>query len=193
MAVATLERCRDELRELAVGSFRVFSADETAQISIRLIEEARRGDQFRATSYVDSLSFWNRPGGQRYLKANIEAVQRDVEITRVFIGTREEISALAGQIRQQTEGGIHTLVAYVDEIDPQLQRDLLIRNNDFLMITEPTREGRAREERITWNEAEVARALRIYNILVANSRYPAIALQASGTEDNLSHQGIENG
>lgn len=57
--------------------------DEVFNLYSGLITDLRRGDEYCATTYVDD-TFWEEPGGIKFLNRNEKALRRGAIITRVF-------------------------------------------------------------------------------------------------------------
>jgi len=92
-----------------------------------LIKTAKGGDEVVTTSFVQTHAFWDSPWVAEYVKENEAAVQRGVNVTRIFIFFNDE--ALQDSIKQmnyQVGKGITVKTVLTTELEPDLSRDLFL-------------------------------------------------------------------
>jgi hypothetical protein len=161
-----LSECRDGLHNLVEG---YMVLRPLSQFSFGLKGLAEVADSVKATSYVDAEWFWNSVAGDKYFQANVELVNRGVQITRVFIGSRATVPRFKSVIQRHRRAGMRVLVALADEIPLELCEDYLIADDRVVAQLELTREGFARAERISIDEQEVRRSITNFGRLVSGA------------------------
>lgn len=108
----TLEKCRVRLTELENGRFHYPYSDN--ELNLALCESLQR--EFLAISVPTiDLTWWLEPEGQRYWRAQREALSRGATIRRVFVhsGWSEELETLA---RGQQQAGVQVRRIHQDRL-----------------------------------------------------------------------------
>jgi hypothetical protein len=145
------------------------------------IERSLPGSRIWAVSMMLDSEWDDSPAERRFLKANIEAAERGVEVDRVFVVPQEIIGpallANPGINAHLKRGGKDLkgslvvrdwLVAH----DSALLRDLgdgLIAFDKRVALIDFAKEGEIRG-RLTMNEAEITRLMRLFQNLKVHSR-----------------------
>ena len=115
-----LDKHISDLHNLAEGKITV--APRTRYFSGReLVELAEAGEKVRAVS-VANPNYWNSTRGQGFLKENIHAVERGVEVIRIWCFNRETLEEHQDIFLEQKKAGIETLIV---EVTPDLPMELL--------------------------------------------------------------------
>ena len=117
-----------------------------------------------ATSFVKVADFWFRGVATEYLNENFKAVQRGVNIIRVFIveDAADVTQQVIDLIRAQAQGGIDVKIAFTQHLTPDLLHDMGIFDGkyaEYLDLIPGSKEMRG--ARFYRNEAEVRRAIAI--------------------------------
>lgn len=128
----SVNRFSQSIRAAAEGRFLVSSEDLPAVV-VDLIRQARR--EIIATSYVNSLEFWETPWGKIYAAENYSAVQRGVRVRRVFIvKDQDELKRLQPLINDQLNHGIDVFVAKRDNLSVKFSEDAIKIDNRLVGI-----------------------------------------------------------
>lgn len=145
MAINCIDECRNNLENLAQGSF-TGGVSEIFDHGILRIKNINNSIQ--ATHVVPTLSclhiFNTQPSVINYYNANIEAIKRGVKIERIFIIDEEvffdsdknivDIEALK-IIKKQIDDGIDVTIALKKDIpESDLMEDFIIFDNSIVQI-----------------------------------------------------------
>jgi hypothetical protein len=168
-AKTKFENLKEELHKMTLGAYTIDSPQQTAKKIVESLENAGKGDIIRAISYINTITFWRSEGGKKIQEICIEAVKRGAKITRIFIGSKNEIKELEPILKQQKVGGIEILVADEECLDSNWKKDYLIVNEEILMITEDNYRENFTSEVVNWNKSEIKNALEVFEILKTNS------------------------
>ncbi len=136
----SLTNCRDSLKNLADGTF-LIDEERRMRILIELLENAKPNEQVFATSYVNLSDWWKKELGRKYLQANYAAVERQVQIERVFIIRDEEKDDVYKFIDEQRKNGIKIRVVKECTIKPHLKENFFLLQNSILSYSEYSRDG----------------------------------------------------
>jgi hypothetical protein len=161
-----LSECQDDLHNLVEGYMLL---PPLSQFSFGLKGLVELQQTVRATSYVDAEGFWNSVEGDRYFQANVNLVNRGVQITRVFIGDRITLTRFKSIILRHRRAGMRILVALAEEMPRELCEDYLIGDDSVLVQLLLTREGIARAEKISIDPQEIRRAINNFERLVGGA------------------------
>ena len=106
VAQKELEGARDKLEGLRHGQFRADAADPTI-----LFEETDRAQERMRATFLQryDLHWWSEPVGRQYWSANVRALERGVEISRVFIYD-EWSPELEKIVQEQSAAGVEVMV-----------------------------------------------------------------------------------
>lgn len=109
---AAFEECLGTLADLERGHFRAPYGDNGLFLS--LIENTQESMCVTSVPTVD-LTWWLEPVGRQYWQAQVDALQRGVEIRRVFIyhDWSDELDVLA---REQVKAGVHVRRVHADRL-----------------------------------------------------------------------------
>lgn len=105
-------------RELHDGHFTTQLLNITAKELLRGIENTKQGDHILAVDYGMD---WEGLDFSPYLKANLEAAGRGVQITRVFIVSGKPKRGLCHVMKRMHEAGIKVKVAAREQLNGQRQ------------------------------------------------------------------------
>lgn len=186
------------------GSMKV-SPEETREKGIAVLKSLRKGGF--ATLLVPVQTYWAT--GTDYLKAAREAARDGKEITRVFV-LFEEVSIENPSLREcislDSQAGIATFVCFAKKVvDKEAIRDFGIWDDEVLClvdVTSTSSETQVTGAQFTVNSAEIGRALRWKENILAGSekaemvlrKYSAIQQiqQPVVSTANLMHKLAEN-
>lgn len=130
MAVSLVRKafddCLAQLRDLQRGRYFTVDDDNSPNSPVRALTE-RLQSRLLATSAGEDITWWLRPSSNQsvYWPLNEQALQRGVEIKRIFIYREwsDELEALA---RRQTENGVKVLRVVQDLLPSPLRINLTI-------------------------------------------------------------------
>lgn len=85
-----------------------------------------------ATTYIKVDVWWGRSNVQEYYLANVAAVSRGVNVTRIFMfGDEPEAQNGLDILNQQAHAGINVRVIYLQDVPPEDQVDFAIFDNEL--------------------------------------------------------------
>jgi hypothetical protein len=135
LARQIFEDCQDRLEFLARGRYRTADPDESPKSPMRTLTEHLR-THLRATSAGEDLLWWQDALATRaYWQLNLEALQRGVSITRIFIyrAWSDDLDHLA---RAHHEAGVHVMRVQEDRLPRTSRLNLLIWDETCAMEPE---------------------------------------------------------
>lgn len=132
--------------------------------AVRQVEKSLKGVASAEVSY------WRSTHAKKYLQVQAEAVQRGVEITRVFIQPASVIPGMIDILKTQRQLGVEVYVAIAETTPRDLNEDYLIMDNRVFTRLELTGDGYAREERISIDAVEVERMVKKFDMLLRHAR-----------------------
>ncbi|MBM0234438.1 hypothetical protein JNW91_22925 [Micromonospora sp. STR1_7] len=109
------------------------------------------------------LSWWRSEIGRRYWEANRAALDRGVQITRVFVYVTltDELSAL---VRQQREAGARVGLLPFGVVSPQLHVNLTVWDGSSCWEARMTAHGEIGENQFSVNRRDVDRLTRVFDL-----------------------------
>lgn len=159
---------RDQLVQIAAGEIDVGEPDSRF-LSV-VVEEAH--ESVKAVSLV-SVDFYGSAPGRKYLEENYNAVQRGVDLTRIFI-CDEMDSKTEDLMSEMKDNGINILIAYADDIAEELRTAFVISDERLVWTTEFTRDMLFREHHVSAKLEDVMRAADKFDKLLWHAeRYTA--------------------
>lgn len=171
-----LAACSDDLTRLRDGIMEV-PQEEIHNVLASRVREAKQ--YVFATSIVKMDDVWSGGSGKEYLHENLEAVQRGIRMTRVFIvedaeGLPPEAHAV---MTAQSDGGIEVKIATMGRLGRDLIRDMILVDDryagyaDFIPGSITGMQGL----RLHRTDAEIQRAKTIRDRILRESDNYAIA------------------
>ncbi len=157
-----LLECREVVHSLAEGRM-IIPSESKFSYGRRGIESARTSIRAVACAKPD---WWKTNIGQAYFQANVNAVERGVRITRIWIYDEATLIDLQNVIMQQHNAGIETHVILPDQLPRDLLEDYMIVDEQILIKLELLSNSYAKSEVISTNEIEVDRARSNYSLLL---------------------------
>jgi len=103
-----------------------------------------------------------RPGGDEYQRLNLEAVDRGVEVERIFIYT-EWTGEIDERIRKQAVAGVHTLRVHEAALRSELRSDMAIWDESYGSELSFNASGEIVDSYVTFSPQDVGRLLERYN------------------------------
>ncbi|MET7962837.1 hypothetical protein [Micromonospora zamorensis] len=109
------------------------------------------------------LSWWRSEIGRRYWDTNVEALQRGVQITRVFVYARlsDELSAL---VEKQRAAGARVGLLPYGVVSPQLHVNLALWDGSSCWEAHMTAHGEIGENQFSVNRTDVNRLTRVFDL-----------------------------
>ncbi|MDG4811261.1 hypothetical protein O7634_31290 [Micromonospora sp. WMMD1120] len=109
------------------------------------------------------LSWWRGEIGRRYWEANLEALRRGVQITRIFVYVTltDELSAL---VEQQRAAGVRVGLLPLGVVSPELHVNLTLWDGSSCWEARMTAHGEIAENQFSVNSADVARLTRVFDL-----------------------------
>jgi hypothetical protein len=164
----TVVQCRNVLHSLGEG---YMMADPRSALNFGMEVSQRAEKAMKATDLGrTAFAWWRGTGGQAFVQANGEAVQRKVRVTRVFI---QPIGALRGGIdvlEKQASLGIEVYVAQPEELSRELCEDYMIVDDQVVSRTTFSDSGEPHEERISTDQVEVQRMAKNFDLLLRQAK-----------------------
>jgi hypothetical protein len=112
----------------------------------------------KATVVVHALGWWNSPTGKIIWKKNIEALTRDVKITRIFIYDKLS-SELYSLMEEMFTHNVTVLLVKMDQVPRELVCDFIVADNNLVWTTQVTPDLRLGEHHISIRPQDVNKAL----------------------------------
>lgn len=164
------ERLSNELGELRRG--RIIQARHDHDYLIAATEACRERIE-AVTNIVDEPTWWHSPIGQRYWQANVDALARGVNITRVFVC--ERLSAdLVALAEMQRRSGVNVTVVDQRDVNPALHLNIVVWDRRRAWEGRMNARGDIVANVFVVNKVEVDRIHGIYRICAAANRIPGI-------------------
>jgi hypothetical protein len=151
-----LQNVRDQLVEMALGDM-IVEASDFRVLSI-LVDGAK--ETLKATSMV-SQGFWKSQVGQNYWNKNLEAIERDVKISRVFIYDEVD-EELETALKQMHDAGVDVYLANKADLPIELRLDFVISDETLVVTVNLLDEGQPLEHHISSKPESVLRSLSNY-------------------------------
>ncbi|MGC4795495.1 hypothetical protein ACLQ3H_15380 [Micromonospora saelicesensis] len=109
------------------------------------------------------LSWWRSEIGRRYWEANVEALQRGVQITRVFVYATltDDLSAL---VEKQRAAGARVGLLPLGVVSPHLHVNLTLWDGSSCWEAHMTAHGEIGENQFSVNRTDVARLTRVFDL-----------------------------
>ncbi|GAB4104350.1 hypothetical protein AB0C50_24180 [Micromonospora taraxaci] len=116
------------------------------------------------------LSWWRSEIGRRYWEANVEALQRGVQVTRVFVyaNLTEELSAL---VEKQRAAGARVGLLPLGVVSPQLHVNLTLWDLSSCWEARMTAHGEIGENQFSVNRTDVARLTRVFDLCASAATF----------------------
>ncbi|MEW5871781.1 MAG: hypothetical protein AB1894_21110 [Chloroflexota bacterium] len=151
-----MQSIHDQLRQISSGEMTVVASD--FRVLSVLLENAKT--TLRATSMV-SKDFWVSPAGQNYWQKNIEALERGVAITRVFIYDKAEISIPEFKefMEQMHQKGVRVFIANREDVPPDLCRDFVVADENLVVSATLVGDDQPGEHHISSKPEDILKAL----------------------------------
>ncbi|MEX0813576.1 MAG: hypothetical protein WD048_15265 [Chitinophagales bacterium] len=133
-------RYQDNMQTLSSGAI-TYNTDNLTELGemyndvIEIFQVASPNSKIRATSYVNVEQWWTNEFGEDYKKANNEAIERGVELTRIWIfKTDDDFKNSKPEMTYQKETlGVNTYFVYerdIQDLNESKIDVLLVDNND---------------------------------------------------------------
>lgn len=103
-----------------------------------------------------------RPGGDEYHRLNMEAVDRGVEVERIFIYA-EWTNQLEERAQKQAAAGVHTLRVHETDLRSELRSDMAIWDESYGSELSFNASGEIVDSYVTFSRQDVTRLLEKYN------------------------------
>ena len=153
----TILDCKDVLGALERG-YTMVEAGGKYSYGRRGVRRAQT--QVKAVAYED-IGSWRTVHLQDVLKVNAEAIQRGVQIQRLFILNNEGLSEAEDVLKAHKDSGVEVFTVSPDDLPAtQLLESYQIVDDEILVIFYYTRDGKSfREEKVSIEPVEVDRAV----------------------------------
>jgi transcriptional regulator with XRE-family HTH domain len=129
-----LQRFATEFRLIAGGTIRCGPDDEPRLTALAMTFCKAH---LRAVSYQDE-NWWPSDKGDRYLDTHEDLLQKDVELTRIFLIDTSGIDPLVPTLERHVALGINTFVIDKQLVDEEQWRDVVIYDRDILRVADAT-------------------------------------------------------
>jgi hypothetical protein len=148
-ASAAVDECRDKLKMLRDGMIRLSSMDAIMHEVTRLMNKMEKGATVLAIHLSDQGTDWVKiwkddPRFHNFLKDHEAAIQRGVDISRIFILSKkakgDQETALI--LKEHEDIGVSVHIVWAETIDDELKEDLLIFDDRALVKAEGMTGGR---------------------------------------------------
>lgn len=159
---SSLIDCRDTVHDLSEGDL---ATDILSEFSFGISGIKSTQVSIKAVQYANP-SYWRTRFGEKYRQLNEEAVKRGVEVTRIWLQNRNTLIEIRDLITAQETIGIKTFVAEADDVPRELLNDFLVMDSRMLVSLEMTREGHAKQERISIDPIDIHRAENNFDLLL---------------------------
>lgn len=146
IADTVIDECQSKLGDIASGSVLV-TTKTIQEYAILGIKQAHR--EIKAV-HIGSMDFWSSSFGNKVFDLNRAAVERGVQITRVFALTNEEARNSIEVLEAQEQAGIQVLVVSPDHVNHEFTLF-----DDRVLVVFPSDEGNYRRERIVLDPVQV--------------------------------------
>ncbi|MEU4554460.1 hypothetical protein [Micromonospora violae] len=116
------------------------------------------------------LSWWRSEIGRRYWEANLEALRRGVQITRVFVYATlsDELSAL---VQRQRAAGARVGLLPLGVVSPHLHVNLTLWDGSSCWEAHMTAHGEIGENQFSVNRADVDRLTRVFDLCASAATF----------------------
>jgi hypothetical protein len=116
------------------------------------------------------LSWWRSEIGRRYWEANVEALQRGVQITRVFVYATlsDELSAL---VEKQRAAGARVGLLPLGVVSPHLHVNLTLWDGSSCWEARMTAHGEIAENTFSVNRGDIDRLTRVFDLCVSAATF----------------------
>jgi hypothetical protein len=111
------------------------------------------------TVALGAMEYWRSSTGRKYLKVNDDAIQRGVDITRIFIQWSNHLEQYKDVLVEMSQMGVKLYTISPDDVPVELKRDMNILDEKILVHLELTNDGSVREDIITIDPVKVKRAM----------------------------------
>lgn len=171
IAVAELDKSRSVLGGLRFGQYSTPITD--------MLIHFERFDAAENTIYLTNidhthLDWWHSEEGRKYWQANLNALDRGVDIERVFIydTLTPQLETLIREHATTSRNGRHLDVFAVqkDVLPDELRADIAIWDESFTYQVELNSDGRPITNRYSVNDADVASRMSMYKRIRAQAR-----------------------
>lgn len=156
-----LETCNASLQSLRMGQYRVPAED----VNVLFERTSTATKQILATSveHVD-LSWWRSEVGTNYLSKNREAIERGVEVERIFIyeSLSDDLIEVASQ---HADAGVTVLMVAKSQLRPEYRIDMIIWDESFAYEIELNSDGVEIANRYTVSPSDITRMLQHYSVV----------------------------
>jgi hypothetical protein len=155
-----LHYATSQLQELAQGRLRRPGSDNT------LVH-----DQFqhatttvRGTTDEGDTIWWGTEDGKRFLETNTELIERGVRIERIWILAGPPSQDLIKIFDHHHTLGVEVFVVNADrkDLDRRLLMNFTLKDDDFLQMDVPNKEGQSVEYLYSENPVDIERALNVF-------------------------------
>jgi hypothetical protein len=168
VAKNALTHCRDKIHSLVEGFIEVDVMSEFTfgRCGVNDVKKSLKLLQYATPSY------WRTKLGEKYFLANVDAIQRGVEVTRIWLQDDKTLFEFRDIIEQQEKAGIKTLLVSSAGVPKELQEDFDIADDQLVAKLNITKEGDSKSERLSVNPLEVQKARNIFDLLLRYASTP---------------------
>lgn len=165
-AITYLTECKNNIKDLSNDVVELEPIQST--ILLATIFEEAHSEVNAVSCDIDQGHFWDSSLGKRVLRANAQAVERGVNIQRIFIISQSEqgLKRVHQIIKEHLEAGVDVLIADSKGLPEELMIDHLIQDNKLVFELDVNEEGSLMNKGIiSINKTKVEKMKQVYNML----------------------------
>lgn len=130
--------------------------EEERQIYLRgILEEAKRNQTFRATSYVSINTWWRSEIGKQYYLANVTAAKRGVTIKRIFIVPNLLLNDIKHDVIKHSTDNIDVRICLQNELPAHYLHNYAILENEVVTHSTITPAAESSQGTISYAKGDI--------------------------------------
>jgi hypothetical protein len=187
-ARSKLEECSADIGDLAEGRIQA-DPGQAHRLMLNLADKVKAKGTIKAVAISNpenEFSWWATDLAKAYWERNREALDREVDIERVFVFQRDisvekilysqdqRLKEMRQLLTTQVESGVHVYVVTASRLPPNLHIDLVIFDDDFLYEMRLKADGEPWQYRCSSNQSDIRRRNGDFEIIKAAATQPQI-------------------